>query len=96
LNVDEGQIEHDPLKDVVPLRVPVYSMLHKQSSPPSDPAGLSEWVSQATQAAVPAAPLNADAGHIEHDPLSAVAPLSVPVYPMLHKQLSPLSEPAGL
>ena len=96
LNVDEGQIEHDPLKDIVPLRVPVYPMLQRQLSPPSDPAGLSEWVSQATQEAVPAAPLNVDAGHIEHDPLSAAVPLRVPVNPALQRQSLPPSEPAGL
>ena len=96
LKVDAGQIEHDPLNAVLPLSVPVYPVLQRQSSPPSEPAGLSELTSHATQAAVPAAPLKVDDGQIEHNPLSAVMPLSVPVYPVLQRQSSPPSEPAGL
>ena len=69
------QILHVPLSDVMPLSVPVYPVLQRQSSPPSEPAGLSELMSQGTQDEVPAAPLKVLLGHVEQAAVEALSAL---------------------
>jgi hypothetical protein len=70
LNVLTGQMVHEQTRAVVPDSVPEYPVLQRQSSPPSDPAGLEELPSQLTQLAVPVSFLNVLAAQMVHEPPS--------------------------
>ena len=90
----------------MPLSVPVYPVLQRQSSPPSEPAGLSELTSQETQfdsESWPCEPLNLPDGQLSHNavPLAAlyvpaehsVTLLPLPVKPASARQLSSAAVP---